>query len=125
MELDRPALLRAYRKIAAYFRFAYHAGPQLPLPFEDEHYDIALRERWEDFFLQEARELAEDDALARTVLQAVAFGETAQARASEVRIMDRLDERYGRFSLERRMELLGMEPGADEIDGWRVTDEPE
>jgi predicted DCC family thiol-disulfide oxidoreductase YuxK len=124
-ELDRPALLSVYRRIAAHFRFACHAGPQLPLQFEDESYDIMIRERWEDFFRQEARELAEDDAVVRTVLQAVEFGDSAQARTCEVRIVDRLGERYGRFSLEHRMELLGMEPGADEIDGWRVTDEPE
>lgn len=120
--LPRYRLARVYRKIASFYRFAFIGEPQGELPFDDRDHVGGLRAEWESFFRQEARRLAGIDHLARSVLRAVAFGESAEGRAAEAHAVDALAERYGRFHLVRRLELLRLAVHPDELDGWRVLD---
>ena len=119
---ERPRIVRAYRKIAAFYRFAFVGDPQVELPFDDRDQVARLRADWEKFFRLEARRLAGIDHLARSVLRAVAFGVTAEARAAEAHVVDVLSERYGPFHLARRLELLKLSIHPDELEGWRFIE---
>jgi hypothetical protein len=124
-ELDQPLLRRAYRRIAAQFRFACHRGPQLHLSFEDISHDDRLRSAWEEYFLREAQALTRDPDIAGAIVSAVSPEEPASALAAEAHLVDLLDQRYGRFSLERRLELLGDASDPAELEAWPRAEGPE
>lgn len=117
-------LVPAYRKIAAFYRFAHHSGPQLPLPLEGENVDARLRTAWEEFFRREAGELVRDNPTARSLICAAVFAGSGAGRAHETRLLDLLDLRYGRLTLGRRIRLLGDDPG-DEAEAWRFAEDPD
>lgn len=117
-------LVPAYRRVAAFFRFAHHAGPQLPLPLDGEPGDTRLRTAWEEFFRREAGELVRDNPTARSLLYAVVFAGTGAGRVHETRLLDLLDLRYGRLTLSRRIGLLGDDTGA-EAEAWRFAEDPD
>jgi hypothetical protein len=124
-ELDQPLPRRAYRRIAAQFRFACHRGPQLQLPFEDISHDDRPRSAWEDYFLREAQALTRDPDIARAIVSVVSPEEPASARAAEVHLVDLLDLRYGRFTLDRRLKLLGEASNPADLEAWPRAEGPE
>jgi hypothetical protein len=124
-ELDQPLLRQTYRRIAAQFRFACHRGPQLHLPFEDISHDDRLRATWEEYFLREVQALTRDPEISRAIVSVVSPEEPAAARAAEAHLVDLLDHRYGRFSLDRRLELLGDEADPAELEAWPRAEGPD
>lgn len=123
--LDRPLLRKAYRRVAAWFRYSRHAGPQLPLPFDDVPHEERLLAAWAEFFRREAGELTARNETARAILAAAGCPDMVRSKAAESHLVDLLDARYGRFTLERRLALLGRPTPEDEISGWRFAEEPD
>ena len=123
--LEPPRLARTYRKIAAFYRFAFVGEPQTELPFDDRDHLALMETDWRKFFRLETQRLARIDHLARSVLRAVAFGVSAEGRVAEAHVVDVLNERYGRFHLARRMELLKLSIHPEELEGWRFLDGPD
>lgn len=121
----RPFLHRAYRRIAAFYRFAHAGAPQLPLPFEALPDETRQRLAWEDFFRREARTLVESDAVAVALLRSVALAGKPAGRAAEAHLVDLLSHRYGRFTLVRRRQLLGLEVEPEEMLGWQFIGAPD
>ena len=114
-----PFLKSAYRRMAAYYRFAFVTGPQLPLPFDRLSFDTRMRVAWESFFRRETKALVRLDPCLLAILKAaVHFGRPA-GRAAEARLVDMLEERYGDLTLERRVALLRLKVSAEELIGWR------
>ena len=70
---DHRVLQDAHDQIAAFYRFAHDDGGQLPLGMRAQHYEDLLRQRWSSFLHQEARNLAEVDAINLAILGAVAY----------------------------------------------------
>ncbi len=132
--LEQPFLKRAYRKIAAFYRFAFVGDRQTELPFSPPEANTAstpgnetehLEQSWRSFLRNEARRLARIDHIATSLLRAVAFGDSAEARAAEAHVVDMLDERYGRFHLQRRLQLLELAIHPEELDSWRFIEGPD
>jgi hypothetical protein len=132
--LERPFLKRAYRKIAAFYRFAFVGDRQTKLPFPSPASGTAsttgdetenLEQSWRNFLRNEARRLARIDHIAISLLRAVAFGDSAEARAAEAHVVDMLDERYGRFHLQRRLQLLELSIHPEELESWRFIEGPD
>lgn len=115
-------LLRPYRKVAAFFRYACHAGPQLPLPLEGESYEAKLQAEWEAFFRRETAELLRTNPVMRSLLGAAVFDGLDRGRVSEDRLLDLLDARYGRLTLDRRLLLLGGQHDEESL-AWRFAEE--
>lgn len=122
---EGPRLARTYRKIAAFHRFAFVGEPQEELSFDDRDRLARLQDDWVKFFRLETGRLSRIDHLVRSVLRAVAFGASAEGRAAEAHIIDTLDERYGRFHLARRLELLKLSIHPEELESWRFLDGPD
>ena len=132
--LEQPFLKRAYRKIAAFYRFAFVGDRQTELQFPLPASGTAsptgtetenLKQSWRNFLRNEARRLARIDHIATSLLRAVAFGDSAEARAAEAHVVDMLDERYGRFYLQRRLQLLELSIHPEELDSWRFIEGPD
>ncbi len=120
---ERPPLVRAYRKVAAFYRFAFIGEPQLELPLGRDR--AGERARWEAFFRAEARRLAELDHIALPLLHAVVDQGRAAGRVAESLAVNLLGVRYGRFCLPRRLELLGRAVDPADVEGWLFTEEPD
>ena len=123
--LDRPLLRKAYRRVAAWFRYSRHAGPQLPLPFDDVPHEERLLAAWVEFFRREAVELTARNETARAILAAAGCPDLVRSKAAESHLVDLLDTRYGRFTLERRLALLGHATPEEEVSSWRFVEEPD
>lgn len=123
--LDRPLLRKAYRRVAAWFRYSCHVGPQLPLPFDDVPHEERLRSAWVGFFRREAGELTARNDTARAILAAAGCPDLVRSKAAESHFVDLLDTRYGRFTLERRLALLGHPSPEEEVSSWRFVEEPD
>lgn len=122
---EQPRLARTYRKIAAFYRFAFIGEQQEELPFDSRNRRVRPQAEWEKFFRLESNRLARIDHLVRSILRAVAYGSSAEGRAAEARVIDVLDERYGRFHLARRLELLKLSIHPEELESWRFLDGPD
>jgi hypothetical protein len=118
---SRPFLRRAYSRIAAFYRFAFVAGPQLPLPFDKLSYDIRQRMAWEEFYRREIKRLATDNHFTVAILLGAGYWNSSQGKAGEANLVDMLDHRYGRFTLERRSELLRLDIDPEEILDWQFV----
>lgn len=131
--LERPFLKRTYRKIAAFYRFAFVGDQQTELPFPRRAAGTgrsgdatgSLEQGWTYFLRNEARRLARINHIASSLLRAVAFGDSAEARAAEAHVVDMLGERYGRFHLQRRLQLLELSIHPEELDSWRFIEGPD
>jgi hypothetical protein len=122
--LERPIAVKAYRRIAAWFRFACTAGPQLTLRIEPESGDSG-RAAWTGFFGREAAELSACNPAARAILNAAGAMDPLTAQAAESRLVDLLDARYGRLTLERRFGLLGRPADEAELAAWSFAEQPD
>lgn len=122
-DIAAPVLARAYRKVAAFYRFALVGEPQLELGASNGHERPIARRAWEEFVTAEARRLAAVNEMTTALLRAVAYRNTATGRAAEAHLVDLLAERYGRFTLRRRMELLRLSLDAAELDNWRFVED--
>lgn len=123
--LEPPRLGRVYRKLAAFYRFAFVGEQQAELPFDDRDHLALMEADWRKFFRLETQRLARIDHLARSILRAVAYGVSAEGRVAEAHAVDVLGDRYGRFHLARRLELLKLSIHSDELEGWRFLDGPD
>jgi hypothetical protein len=100
---DHRVLQAAHDESAAYYRFTYDAGGQMPLPLDGTPpYAEWLEQRWRAFYEVEAESLAVDAAIARSVLTAVAYQNRNWGYAAEKELLDLLKLRYG--PLMRRTE---------------------
>jgi hypothetical protein len=97
----------------------------LPLPFDDVPHEERLRAAWVDFFRREAGELTALNDSARAILAAAGCPDLVRSRAAEAHFVDLLDTRYGQFTLERRLALLGHPTPEEEVSGWRFAEEPD
>lgn len=95
---DHRVLQSAHDEIAAHYRFAYDDGGQIPLGMGAREYEDLLREKWSSFLHQEARNLAENDAINLAILGAVAHQNTDKGYACEEQLLGLLRQRYGDFS---------------------------
>jgi len=118
-----PFLTRVYRMMAKFYRFAFVGDQQMLLPFEDQPAPDPLREAWERYFRDEAERLVETDSIATGILRAVVYQPTPIGDAAEAHVVDLLSHRYGRFHLQRRLELLSQTVSSDELDGWRFAED--
>jgi len=87
-------LQEAHDIIAANFRFRFDPGGQMILPFEDVSYEEYLAISWNKFFIEEAKELAEDDITAKMILTAVGYENTEIGLQAEKNLEIILQERY-------------------------------
>jgi hypothetical protein len=92
---NRPALARVYRRIAVQFRLS-RAGT------ESEAGNEQGLTQWQMYFRSEALKLTANSRTLRLVLTAACLGDTAEGRVAELRLVDLLDERYGRLAAEQR-----------------------
>ena len=118
---SRPFLRRAYSQVAGFYRFAFVAGPQLPLPFERLSYDIRQRMAWEEFYRREVKRLAADNRFTIAILRAAGYWSSSRGKAAEANLVDMLDHRYGKFTLDRRSELLRLDIDPEEILNWQFV----
>ncbi len=107
---DAPFLPRVYRRIAAFYRYAFdRAGGDEP----------GMRDRqqmaWEEFFRSEAGVLAENATSARFIVYA-AVCPGVRAAAAEEGLVLMLRQRYGVLTLRRRVELLKRLPRQGDWD---------
>jgi len=97
---DVPFLPRVYRRIAAFYRYAFD---------RDSGEEPATRDRlqtaWEEFFRGEAGVLADNATSARFIVYA-AVCPGVRAGAAEEGLVLMLRQRYGVLTLRRRVELL-------------------
>ncbi len=121
--LERPFLQRVYRKIAAFYRFAFVGDEQLSLPLAHRPHAEELREAWLKFFGTEAQRLAGNDRFCLAALRAVAYQPEPPAAAAEASAVDLLDTRYGSFCLQRRLQLLKLAINAEALESWRFLEE--
>jgi hypothetical protein len=95
-QFDHRVLQDAHDEIAAYYRFAYDGRGQIPLPLEGTPpYQAWLQQHWTTFFEAEVQALAQDPAIARAILNAVAYQNTDRGYASEKELLALLKLRYG------------------------------
>lgn len=97
---DHRALQAAHDHIAAYFRFAHDDGGQMELGSDPQSHDETLERRWRQFFTAQCEELANDDAIAKAILHAVAFENTDDGYAAETHLVRLLRDRFGLSSSE-------------------------
>ncbi|UCG42451.1 MAG: hypothetical protein JSU73_11355 [candidate division WOR-3 bacterium] len=118
-----PFLTRAYRMMAKFYRYAFAGDQQMVLPFEDRPAQDSMRGAWERYFRDEAERLVETDSIATGILRAVVYHPTPIGDAAEAHVVDLLSHRYGKFHLQRRLELLRQTFSSDELDGWRFAED--
>jgi len=121
--IEEPTLVRAYRKIAAFYRFALVGEQQLPLPLDDTPERERQRDAWRAFWSKEAERLVQVNGICTALLRAVAYRNTSSGDAAEARLVDALADRYGRFSLPRRVKLLKLSLDPEELDNWRFVED--
>jgi hypothetical protein len=92
---DHRVLQAAHDTIAASYRFAVDPRGQLPLLLDGVTYEHYLENLWRDYYLDEVARLAEDDAVARAILSAVAYQNSEHGYAAEDELSRLLQERYG------------------------------
>jgi hypothetical protein len=110
---DVPFLPRVYRRIAAFYRYAFdRAGGDEPALHDREQM------AWERFFRSEAGVLAENATSARFIVYA-AVSPGVRAAAAEEGLVLMLRQRYGVLTLRRRVELLRRLPRHGEWDARR------
>lgn len=95
---DHRVLQDAHDYIAACYRFSHDDGGQIPLGAEPRQYDELLRGQWSSFFQEEARNLAEFDAISLAILGAVAYQNTEKGYDCEGQLLSLLKEHYPDFS---------------------------
>jgi hypothetical protein len=107
---DVPFLPRLYRRIAAFYRYAFDRA-------SGEEPDMLDRQQmaWEDFFRSEASILAENATSARFIAYA-AVCPGVRAAAAEEGLVLMLRQRYGILTLRRRVELLKRLPRRGDWD---------
>jgi hypothetical protein len=103
---DVPFLPRVYRRIAAFYRYAFdRAGGDEPGMLDRQ------QAAWEEFFRSEAGVLAGNATSARFIVYA-AVCPGVRAAAAEEGLVLMLRQRYGVLTLRRRVELLKRLPRA-------------
>jgi len=80
---DANILQKGYEVIAAFYRFTYDFYGQMKLPLDGKTYEERTINNWRNFFLDECREIAEEDSIARTILDSVAYSETTYGIAAK------------------------------------------
>jgi hypothetical protein len=123
VQYDRPFLQRVYRKVAAFYRFAFVGDEQLHLPLLARSHRQEQADAWVKFFQLETKRLAADDRFCRAALRAVAYPGDPQAAAAEAYTVDLLDTRYGSFCLQRRLQLLKLSINVEALEGWRFLED--
>lgn len=121
--MERPFLQRVYRKIAAFYRFAFVGDEQLSLPLSHRPRGDELSDAWVKFYRIEAQRLATDDRFCLAALRAVAYQAGPQGAAAEAYAVDLLDTRYGSFCLQRRLQLLKLAINVDALESWKFLEE--
>ncbi len=113
---DGPFLLRVYRRMAAFFRYGFDHAAAAERAGWDEPF-ILDREQtaWEEFFRSEARVLAGNNTGVHFVVVATAYP-GVRATAAEEGLVLMLRQRYGMFTLRRRVELLKRLPRRGDWD---------
>jgi hypothetical protein len=111
---DQPYLPRVYRKIAAWYRYAYDRESAAGLESEE------LRIGWEEFFRSEIHAVTSDEEIARAALSAAAFPGT-KAAADEERVVAQLRYRYGEMTLPRRFAVQQRNPAQGDLAAVTVT----
>jgi hypothetical protein len=92
---DAAVLLRPYKIVAAYYRFAHDPRGQLYLIPVDKTQEEIMRELWSGYFYQESRSLLEwEQGLHRLILQAVAYDGTPDCEPAVQAIASMLLVRY-------------------------------
>lgn len=119
----RPFLGRVYRMIAKFYRFALVGEQQVDLPFGEGTSFDSQREAWQRYFRHEVKRLVETDEFTTGVIRSVVHQLTPIGDAAEAHVVDLLSHRYGRFHLQRRLELLRLNVSLDELDGWRFVED--
>ena len=107
---DAPFLPRVYRRIAAFYRYAFDRGGGDEPGMHDRQ-----QAAWEGFFRSEARVLAENATSARFIVYA-AVCPGGRAAAAEEGLVLMLRQRYGVLTLRRRVELLKRLPRQGDWD---------
>lgn len=92
--LDIVGLREAYETIAAHYRRAYDRGGQMPLPFERLSYSQYLENEWRQYWFSEIPQLAENDAIAYSVLAATAYGMEREGCDAQDELRILLEVRY-------------------------------
>ncbi len=93
--VDPDILGGAYDLIAAYYRYSTDQGGQIPLFIEGESYEEDLVESWCEHFHREAKRLADNDPIAKSILGAVAYRDTDKGAEAKNHLSDLLEDWYG------------------------------
>ena len=108
---DHRVLQRAHDKIAAYYRFAYDDGGQMTLfsleqpiqtyfpDSEKASYKAKLLTGWSQFYHEEVKKLADDNAIAHAILNAVLYQNSPEGYEAEDRLIELLEYRYGELKI--------------------------
>ena len=109
---DHRDLQASHDKIAAYYRFAHDDGGQMTLfslaqpietyfpDSEEACYKAQLLAGWSEFYNEEVEKLAEDNAIAHAILNAVVHEYKPKGYEAEKLLVELLDARYGEFKFE-------------------------
>ena len=109
---DHRVLQHAHDKIAAYYRFAYDDGGQMTLfsleqpiqtyfpDSEEASYKAKLLTGWSQFYDEEVEKLAEDNAIAHAILNAVLYQNSPAGYEAEDRLIELLKYQYGQLKIE-------------------------
>ena len=130
-ELDHRVLQGAHDKIAAYYRFAHDDGGQMTLfsleqpirtyfPESDEaRYKAKLLSEWTQFYNEEVDKLAEDNAIAHTILHAVLYENTPEGYEAEDQLARLLDDWYWDLKITDSKDDMWISAGTRKDRDWQ------
>jgi hypothetical protein len=91
---DHRVLQAAHDHIAAYFRKTFDPHGQMVLPFDGLSYQEHLASKWIGFFRSTCQDLAEDDLIARCILDCILNQNTAKGYENEDLLKTLLQNRF-------------------------------